>query len=124
MIYLYIFLSSFVGACSTFYLVHKKHFSTVRASSLSTIVFVFLTMFLNVDFVSRIQAAFFGATFIGMTSSNRFAYSGLFLASILFVCVYVLILPMFVGIGGGLGAAAFVASSFFYFCKKNFFSFL
>ena len=109
---------SVLGAQITFFLVHEKRFSTVRASSAATLVFALLTGFFATDFVLSLQAAFFGSTFVGMTSNSRMGRKRVFLASLLFAAVFICVLPSLKGLGGGLGTAAFVSSTTVYFVEK------
>ena len=118
MIQLLIALASLAGAQVTFYLIHKKRLSPVRASSAATLAFALATVLLHYPFITSLQAAFFGATFVGMTSNSRMGRKRLCLAALLFAAIFTCILPSLRGLGGGLGSAAFVASSMVYFVEK------
>lgn len=108
------------GAQITFYLIHEKRFSAVRASSSATLVFVLTTMIFSNPLVALLQGAFFGSTFVGMTSKNRLGKKRVLLASIIFAAIYILVLPLFQGIGGGLGTAAFASCAGVYVIDKFF----
>ncbi len=111
-------LASVFGAQATFFLVHEKRFTAVRASSAATLVFALLTGFWSAPFVMAMQAAFFGSTFVGMTSNSRMGKKRVLLASLLFAFVFICVLPSLKGLGGGLGTAAFVSSTTVYFVEK------
>ncbi|KYG65843.1 hypothetical protein AZI86_01860 [Bdellovibrio bacteriovorus] len=106
-----VLLVSIFGAEITFWLIHKKRLSTVRASSLATLVFCLLTMSLASPLILTLQAGFFGATFVGMTDKSRMGWKRVFIASLVFGLIFYFLIPLANGIGGGLGAAAFVACS-------------
>lgn len=118
--YLMITFASIVGAQSTFYLIHEKRLSAVRASSGATLVFALCTMFFSYSVIASLQAAFFGATFVGMTSNTRMGRKRVFLASLLFTVIFICVIPSLQGLGGGLGTAAFVSSAVVYFVEKVF----
>lgn len=107
-----------LGAEITFFLIHKAHWPTVRASSAATLVFASLIGLLHVPFVGALQAAFFGATFVGMTDKSRLGWKRVLLASLIFGMIFVFLIPLAQGFGGGLGAAAFVSSSVIYSVSK------
>ena len=113
-----IILASILGAEVTFYLIHAKRVSAVRASSGSTLAFALLTMALPLPLAASVRAAFFGATFVGMTSNTRMGKKRVLAASLLFAAIYILLVPSLKGLGGGLGSAAFVASSAVYGIQK------
>ncbi|WP_148278830.1 hypothetical protein [Bdellovibrio bacteriovorus] len=113
-----VMLLSFLGAELTFFLIHRYHFPTVRASSGLTLVFAgFLALF-NLPFVGVLQAAFFGATFVGMTDRSRMGWKRVFLASQIYGLIYFFLIPFARGFGGGLGAAAFVSIATVYSADK------
>ncbi|WP_374000266.1 hypothetical protein [Bdellovibrio bacteriovorus] len=113
-----ILLASVLGGLATFFLVHRARVSTVRASSGVSLIFSLLVSLLPVPFVGALQASFFGATFVGMTDSSRMGWKRVLLASLLFGLIFVFLVPLAKGIGGGLGAAAFVSSSAIYFVDR------
>lgn len=107
-----------LGAQVTYFLIHKVHMPTVRASSASTLIFALIVGALNISFVGALQAAFFGATFVGMTDKSRLGWKRVLLASLIFGVVFVFLIPLAQGFGGGLGAAAFFSSSVVYSAGK------
>jgi ABC-type sugar transport system permease subunit len=120
MIHIVVLLASIAGAQITFYLIHKKRWSPVRASSGSSLALALLTSFLASPLIASMNAAFFGATFVGMTSEGRMGKKRVFLASLLFALIFTFVIPLLKGIGGGLGTAAFVSSCSVYFAEKIF----
>jgi hypothetical protein len=111
MMLLSVLLVAALGSGLTFYLIHKKHVSTVRASSASTLVFALSALVLQLPFGNVLPAAFFGATFVGMTDKSRLGAKRVFAASMIFGLIFTFLIPLAQGFGGSLGAAAFVACS-------------
>ncbi len=107
-----------LGAEITFFLIHKGHMSTVRASSGTSLIFALMIGATSIPFAGALQAAFFGATFVGMTDQSRLGWKRVFVASMIFGLIFVFLIPLAKGFGGGLGAAAFVSSSAVYFLSK------
>ena len=112
-----VILVSILGAQVTFHLTHKGRIPVVRASSASTLIFSLLIGLSNIPFVAVLQAAFFGATFVGMTDKARLGWKRVFVASLIFGVIFIFLIPLAQGIGGGLGAAAFVSSAAAYGLK-------
>ncbi|WP_413560632.1 hypothetical protein [Bdellovibrio sp. HCB209] len=117
-----VLLVSMVSAQITYHLIHKWHWATIRASALPTLIFVILLSLLDINLDGALRAAFFGATFVGMTDKSRLGWRRVLLASIIFGLVFTFLIPLAKGIGGGLGAAAFAGSAVVYaltnFVKK------
>lgn len=107
-----------LGAEITFFLIHKKHVSTVRASSAATLVFALSALALQFPYGNVLPAAFFGATFVGMTDKSRLGAKRVFVASMIFGLIYTFLIPLAQGFGGGLGAAAFVSISVVYAASR------
>lgn len=97
------------GAEVTFALIHRFRFSTIRASTLSTLVFAGIIFIANFPDQRILQAAFFGATFVGMTDKSRLGWKRVLIASQIFALCYLFLIPFAQGIGGGLGASAFLS---------------
>ena len=112
--YLGIILASIMGAEITYHAIHKYHLPTVRASSGATLIFATAIHFMHLPFGVSLQAAFFGATFVGMTDKSRLGWKRVLFASLVFAIIYIFLIPLAKGIGGGLGTAAFVSSSVAY----------
>lgn len=118
MMLLGVLLVAAIGAEITFYLIHKKHVSTVRASSAATLSFALAAAALNLPFGNVLPAAFFGATFVGMTDKSRMGAKRVFAASVIFGLIFTFLIPLAQGFGGGLGAAAFVSCSVVHFAGR------
>lgn len=118
MMLLSVLLVAALGAELTFYLIHKKHVSTVRASSGATLAFAIFALVVQIPFGNVLPAAFFGATFVGMTDKSRLGAKRVFVASMIFGLIYTFLIPLAQGFGGGLGAAAFVSISVVYAASK------
>lgn len=104
-------INSFVaalGSLGTYWLVHKRHTGAIRASSGLTLAFTgFLYLASYTD--PQINILFFGSTFVGMTDHSRMGYKRVLISSQLFLFFYSLISFYLGGLGGGLGASAFLA---------------
>ena len=110
MIYAWTLLTSLLGTHITYWVSHKTRFSAIRASALSTLIFVAATS------DPRLQAAFFGATFVGMSDSSRLSEKKVLLASAIFSLIFSFLLAhLRAGIGGTLGASAFISCLLVYF---------
>lgn len=119
-----VLLVAAIGAELTFYLIHKKHVSTVRASSASTLLFALSALVLQLPFGNVLPAAFFGATFVGMTDKSRLGSKRVFAASMIFGMIFTFLIPLAQGFGGGLGAAAFVSCAFVHLAGKAMIKFM
>ncbi|MFM6927890.1 MAG: hypothetical protein ACKOX6_05460 [Bdellovibrio sp.] len=97
------------GAEITFALIHRFRFSTIRASTLPTLFFAAGIYFANFPEQRVFQAAFFGATFVGMTDKSRLGWKRVLIASQIFAFCYIFLIPFAQGFGGGLGASAFLS---------------
>ena len=117
-VHVLVMLASVLGAQSTFYLIHHKQFSTVRASSGSTLIFALVTSVFSFSFIPVLQASFFGATFVGMTSKSRMGRKRVLVASLAFALIFIFVLPSLKGLGGGLGTAAFVSTTGVYLVSQ------
>lgn len=109
-----LFIVALAGTFSTYSLSTRGKCTKIQASSLSTLLFASLLItvrhfsFLSIDPI-QLAAAFYGATFIGMTSS-KVANAGTILLSV--VCYSVLLQAsstVFVGFGGKLGFIAAIS---------------
>ncbi|WP_413586930.1 hypothetical protein [Bdellovibrio sp. HCB274] len=109
---------SVVSAQTTYFLIHKKHWPTVRASAFPTLLFVVFLQLSGINWDGALQGAFFGATFVGMTDKSRFGWKRVLIASIVYSMVFTFLIPLAKGIGGGLGTAAFASCAVVYFLVK------
>jgi small basic protein len=112
---------SLLGAHLTYWLTHKKkRMNAIRASSLLTLLFVAATVPVPYFFVPKLQAAFFGATFVGMSEPSRLCEKRVLVAGFVFSLIFCALLQFKVGLGGTLGASAFVACLLVHFSTRRF----
>jgi hypothetical protein len=109
MTYVFILLTSLLSTHVTYLLSHRKKLGPVRASALSTLIFVALTAAIPYSLIPRLQAAFFGASFVGMSDSSRLCERKVLVASLVFSIIFCLLSYLRQGIGGTLGATAFLS---------------
>lgn len=106
-----ILIVSLFTALSTFKLSHYPRVGVIRASSLVTLAFFLLLKFVqsytsfDLDFY---LALVFGATFVGMSSSDRVGLLGVALGSIVYSVIFFYLVPLLEGFGGALGLSAFL----------------
>lgn len=101
------------GGMGTFLFSQLSIVGPIRASAILSLGFISVTKYLNYMFDLSIpdvsHTVFFGASFVGMASANRFKWYQILQASLLFGLMYVYLIPFFDGIGGALGASAFLS---------------
>jgi len=119
--YFLIVLSSLLGAHLTYWCTHTstRKMNAIRASALLTLIFVALTFPLPFVFIPKLQAAFYGATFVGMSEPHRLSEKMVLLASALFSLIFCYLLRFQGGIGGTLGASAFLACLLVHYCSAG-----
>jgi hypothetical protein len=118
--YLLVIATSLLGAHLTYWLTHKKkRMNSVRASSLLTLLFVAATVPVPYFFIPKLQAAFFGATFVGMSDPSRLCEKRVLVAGLVFSLIFCFLLQFRVGLGGTLGASAFFACLLVHFSTKK-----
>lgn len=105
---------------ATSWLIRKKNFSPVRASSLLTVFVVSSIMLFDMELGNKIAPVILGATFVGMSESDRMGFKSLTLASIVFALTFFYLIPFNPGFGGALGLAAFCSCILVYLMKKMF----
>lgn len=103
-----ILASSLFGAWLTFYLSYHPRFTSVRASSLLTLLF-YLGLFMSGVAPDLWAGAFFGGSFVGMSAPHRFGVMAVTVAASLFAVCYEFLLPYIAGVGGALGVSAFLS---------------
>lgn len=109
-IYVLLFLSTSLGAIATVFISEFFQTSTVIASSVSTLCFVLLG-FSKKEQLQKFSMMFYVGSFIGMTSSSKLSeYYQFLLASFFAVIIFKLVENRFIGLGGKLGAIAFLSS--------------
>lgn len=104
---------------STHALALRPNFGQVRASSLLTLIFIGLTFSLPFDSIPSLQAAFLGASFVGMTEPHRLSRKELMVASLIFGFIFQFLIIYLKGFGGALGLSAFVSCLVTYFLFKK-----
>lgn len=110
LIYVLLFLSSFIGAIATLFLSEYFQLSKVIASSAATLIFVLITL-PKKEQLQKFSMMFYVGSFVGMTSSSNLSeYIHFLVASILAVVIFRLIENKFIGMGGKLGTIAFFSS--------------
>ena len=105
-VYLFVALAAAYG---TQHVSQSERMGSVRASSLLTFIFCLITYPIPHAMIPSIQAAFFGASFIGMASPSKLTKFQLFVACLVFSYIYVFLIHHMEGIGGALGFSAFVS---------------
>lgn len=119
MVELLAFISvSVLSTFGTSWLIRKKNFLAVRASSLLTVTIVSTVMLVDMKLGNRIAPVVLGSSFVGMTETNRLGYRSLTFASIVFTLVFFYLVPYNPGFGGALGLAAFCSCILVYTTKK------
>ncbi|UOF01538.1 hypothetical protein [Bdellovibrio reynosensis] len=113
-------ITSLIGAQLTYFLIHKKHLTTVRASAAPALIFSVIITTLPIPFSAALRAGFLGATFVGMTDKSRLGWKRVAVASFIYGLVFYFLLPLVDGFGGGLGAAAFTSCGLVFFLDKAF----
>lgn len=103
---------------ATSWLIRKKNFSPVRASSLLTVFAVSTIMLFDMEMGNKIAPVILGATFVGMSESERMGFKSLTFASIVFSLTFFYLVPFNPGFGGALGLAAFCSCIMVYTMKK------
>lgn len=109
-----IYLTSIFGAFLTFIVSTKYKQGPVRASALLTLVvsgllYLFPEIFPQ-NLTQQIPWIFFGASFVGMTSSKLTRnYTSIIFAGIVFGFIYTVSPTFFNGYGGALGASSCIS---------------
>jgi hypothetical protein len=107
-------LVSLLGTHATYWLTHRRGMNSVRAGSLSSLIFIALAQLSHWPFLLALQTAFFGSTFVAMSepfrlSERRVLLAGVVFGLILFGLQQIDFLHFHGGVGGTLGGTAFVA---------------
>lgn len=102
-----------IGGLGTFFFSRISMVGSIRASAILSLGFIGMTRYLNymldLNIPELSHTVFFGASFVGMASPARFKWDQILKASLLFGLMYVYLIPFFDGIGGTLGASAFLS---------------
>ena len=107
-------LASLLGTHATYWLTHRRRMNSVRAASLTSLVFVLVAEASHWPWLLALQPAVFGSTFVAMSephrlSERRVLVAGLVFGLILFELQEIDFLHFHGGMGGTLGGTAFVA---------------
>ena len=107
-------LFSLLGTHATYWLTHRRRMNSVRAASLTSLIFVLLAQASHWPFLLSMQAAVFGSTYVAMSepvrlSERRVLVAGLVFGLILTGLQHIDFLHFHGGVGGTLGGTAFVA---------------
>lgn len=101
-----------LGALVTYRLNHDLRLGAIRASTGATLAFILLTCPVSYAGIPVLRATFFGATFVGMCTTERFTRRQVVTGAIIYSLVYLLILSAPNPVrepGGLLGTSAFLA---------------
>ena len=107
--YLLIIAASLLGAYSTFQLNQRTRLGAIRASTLASLVFIALTAPFGWVLAPKLQAAFFGASFVGMSDAKRLSEKSILLAALIFSALFFGVSCLPISLGGSLGTSAFLA---------------
>lgn len=107
-------LFSLLGTHATYWLTHRRQLNSVRAASLTSLVFVVVAQLSHWPLLLSMQPAVFGSTYVAMSepvrlSERRVLLAGLLFGLILFGLQQIDFLRFRGGVGGTLGGTAFVA---------------
>lgn len=108
MIELFTVIVSIISAMSTYKLAQFSSFNAIRASSTLTILSYAVAFVVQVD-AAYWSLVFFGASFVGMSTPQKFGYRSMAVSGACFGVMYLLLAPYIDGIGGALGSSAFLA---------------
>lgn len=101
-----------VATYGTHFLSQNNKIGPIRASSLLTLVFCVTTYPIHHEIIPSLNALFFGASFVGMTSPKKLSKLQLSIACLIFCFIYIFLIHHLKGIGGALGFSAFVSCLF------------
>lgn len=107
-----VFFFSSLAALLTFELSKLKWAGATRASAILSIAFAIISrqLFVESD-AEAFSAIFFGGSFVGMSSAERFGRGWVLWAGLLFGGVYWSLVHYISGLGGALGLSAFLSVS-------------
>ena len=115
-------LISIVAAHSTYWCTHSRKMGPVRAAGFTTLVFLGVSTLLSGTMLPSLATTFYGATFVGMSEPSRLKERSVLAASICFALIFTWLKKIeFVhfqgGVGGTLGATAFVSCLIVYWAQ-------
>lgn len=103
---------SLMSAYGTYFLINNLRINAVRSSALLSLVGYITLLFLSYLYpleVNYYASLIFGASFVGMCSYKKVALKVVLLASLVFVLLYIQLIPYLSEFGGALGFSAFFA---------------
>jgi len=109
MTYLLIIAASLLGAHFTFRLAQGTHLGAIRSSTMASLLFVAVTTPSGWLLAPKLQAAFFGASFVGMSDAGRLSERYILLAALIFSALFFAVSQLPISLGGSLGTSAFLA---------------
>lgn len=107
------------AALGTYQLIHRFHFSAIRASAFITCLFCLIVLFSGQSILKTQEALFFGGTFVGMSSFEKLGKLGIIFSASLYLVLYLILAGWLQGIGGALGTIAFLSCSSVLLIKKH-----
>lgn len=107
--YFYYICASLVGAHATFWLRHHAKLDSIRAATLTSLVFIGLTSPFHVAVIPKLQGAFYGSCFVGMSDASKLSERDILISALLFSALFCVVSQFPISLGGSLGAAAFIA---------------
>jgi ABC-type amino acid transport system permease subunit len=115
--------ASLAGAHSTYFLTHKRQMNSIRAASLSSLLYATIAILSKNPLLISLQPAFFGSTYVSMSEPHRLSEKKVLIAAVIFGCIlFTLQKTEFVsfqgGIGGTLGGSAFLACVLVYWIQS------
>ncbi|WP_374074581.1 hypothetical protein [Bdellovibrio bacteriovorus] len=103
----------------TYLLSHKTQMGAIRASALPTVLFAALSaLIFPAALAALTQPVFFGGSFVGMSESARLCERKVLVSSAVFALIFYFFISYSRGLGGALGAAAFLSCLLVYGARK------
>jgi hypothetical protein len=109
---LYIIASAILGAQTSYWLRHRMQVSVIRASTLAGLGFLLLTSPFSWTIIPKLQASFYGASFVGVSDANRLSERSIIIGAVIFSGLFYLAGYLPISLGGTLGASAFLSALF------------
>lgn len=107
---LIIIIASIIASLLTYFLNARMKLGPVLASSIIGLIGSLLFLNIYYSLGPTLATVIFGSSFVGMTSRNKFSSEGfILLAGTLFGLIFIYNSTYFGGVGGRLGATAFVS---------------
>lgn len=110
---------SLLGAHTTYWLRHRTRLGPIRAVALASLAFLAVTAPWHSWFLTRLQAAFYGACFVGMSEAGKLSERHVAVAALIFSVLFCVAGHLPLKLGGGLGAAAFASCLLVYYLGRR-----